>query len=275
MRLHILAHRGVASTPQSRTIKAGLILSRIPIVTQDLTSLEKQYYDYQSELEKRLMWTFPQYFYYRKGTLAEKRFLAAQKGPVSRQPGVWFPKGIPDVKHNRERRTKQVVNLPHSLSNGGSSEEGSDGDSISRPIVPNSRITQADKSSDLQSLERGLSSTLYLLVKNNTGQWKFPSFPVKSSLDSKKRPLHATAEAGLRDLGGPNINTWSISNTPAGVLNSPEAAEFLIKSHIISGRFELQPNSQYNEFAWLTKKEIQQRVDEAYYQTLACLLAGN
>lgn len=166
--------RGMATSSKVRSVKAGLILSRIPIVTQDLTTLEKQYYEYQSELERRLMWTFPQFFYFRKGTLAEKRFLAAQKGPVSRQPGVWFPKGVPDVRHNRERRTKQDIKLPKST--GGDAGDGAaQVDDISRPIVPNSRITEADQNNDTSSLERKLSSTLYLLVKNTTGKWMFPS----------------------------------------------------------------------------------------------------
>ncbi|SCU99334.1 LAME_0G02762g1_1 [Lachancea meyersii CBS 8951] len=273
MTLQTLACRGMATTLKPSGIRAGLILSRIPIVTQDLSKLEKQYYEYQSELEKRLMWTFPQYFYFKRGTLAEKRFLAAQKGPVSKQPGVWFPKGVPDIKHNRERRSKQVVNLPQNFGSAGG-DQVSESDSISRPIVPNSRITEADRTNDTQSLERKLSATLYLLVQSTEGKWAFPSFPVASEKGAKQA-LHVTAESGLRELGGPNVNTWTVSSTPAGVLNGPDSAEFLVKSHIISGKFDLQHKSQYNDFAWLTKSEIQQRVDAAYYQGLSWLLADN
>ncbi|PAK97860.1 hypothetical protein B8W96_12420, partial [Lentilactobacillus parakefiri] len=71
---------------------------------------------YQSELERRLMWTFPSYFYFKKGTLTERRFQSAQKGVISKQPGVWFPKGVPDVKHNRERSQKQEIMLPKDTS---------------------------------------------------------------------------------------------------------------------------------------------------------------
>lgn len=268
-----VALRGMATASKPRAIKAGLILSRIPIVTQEATTLEKQYYEYQSELERRLMWTFPQYFYFRKGTLSEKRFLAAQRGPVSRQPGVWFPKGVPDVRHNRERRTKQEVTLPKS-SESESLSGANNEDDVSRPVVPNSRITDADRENDTTSLERQLSSTLYLIVKNAAGKWAFPSFSVPLDSEAKK-PLHITAEAGLRELGGPNINTWTVSNTPAGVLGDAQATEFMIKSHIVSGRFVLQPQKQYDAFAWLTKSEIQQRVEEAYFKELSCILADN
>lgn len=264
--------KGVAAKSQAlpKSIRAGLILSRIPIVTADLTKLESQYYRYQSELEKRLMWTFPQYFYYKKGTLAEKRFLEIQKGPISKQPGVWFPKGVPDIKHNRERSKKQEIALPKEVTEDQSYAKHD----VSRPIKLNSRVTDADESGNVKSLERKLSRTLYLLVKGSDGKWVFPSFPV--SLKSQpKVPLHEVVESGLRTLCGENIKTWIVSNTPAGVLQTDNDAEFLIKSHIIAGKFDLFENSLYKEFAWLAKDEIKTYVDENYFNETGFLLADN
>lgn len=257
-----------ASSASSRAIFAGLILSRTPIVTPELTKLESQYYEYQSALRERLMWTFPHYFYFKRGTLAERRFLLAQKGPISKQPGVWFPHGVPDIKHNRERSKKQEVNLPkQDREEAGGSQSGSD---ISRPIVPNSRVTHADQSNDLSSLERRLSRTLYLLVKNKEGTWTFPSFPVEG------KPLHTSAEDGLRELGGVDINTWTVSNTPAAALETSEGShEFLIKSHIIAGKFDLQNKKELTDFAWLTKEEVQERVEARYFDNVGFLLADN
>lgn len=263
--------RNMATTAKSaskKAISAGLILSRIPIVTPELTKLESHYYDYQSALRERLMWTFPHYFYFKRGTLAERRFLMAQKGPISKQPGVWFPKGVPDIKHNRERSKKQEVNLP-----GQEREEqvGTQSNSdISRPIVPNPRVTQADKSNDLCSLERKLSRTLYLLVKAPEGSWSFPSFPAEG------KSLHTIAEEGLRELGGVNINTWTVSNTPAAALKSSDGShEFLIKSHILAGKFDIQDKNTVADFAWLTKEEVQARVDSSYFDEVGFLLADN
>ena len=257
-----------AKGSSSRAISAGLILSRIPIVTPELTKLESQYYEYQAALRERLMWTFPHYFYFKRGTLAERRFLLAQKGPISKQPGVWFPQGVPDIKHNRERSKKQEVNLPKQ-----EREEavGSQPDAdISRPIAPNSRVTQADKTNDLSSLERKLSRTLYLLVKNKEGSWTFPSFPVEG------KPLHTRAEEGLRERGGVNMNTWTVSNTPAAALKKSDGShEFLIKSHILAGKFDLQDNKTLADFAWLTKEEVQERVEANYYNEVGFLLADN
>ena len=78
-----------AASSIPKAVKAGLVLSRVPIVTPELNALENKYYQYQAELERRLMWTFPSYFYFKKGTLAERRFQSVQKGVISKQPGVW------------------------------------------------------------------------------------------------------------------------------------------------------------------------------------------
>lgn len=256
-----------ASVP--KVIKAGLVLSRTPIVTPELNALESKYYQYQTELERRLMWTFPSYFYFKKGTLAERRFQSAQKGVISKQPGVWFPKGVPDVKHNRERSQKQEIVLPKE------NNENSSKSDVSRPITANSRITKADETNDLTSLERKLDRTLYLMLKDSNGLWKFPSFPVTTDRSDEKKPLHEAAELGLRELGGDQINTWTVSNTPAGVVQSANDAEFLIKSHIVAGEFKLQDKATFKEYAWLTKNEIKDHVDEKYFDEIHYLLAEN
>lgn len=39
---------------------------------------------------------------------------------------------------------------------------------------PEPRVTQADKTNDMKSLSRKLDRSLYLLVKNKDGRWRFP-----------------------------------------------------------------------------------------------------
>lgn len=258
-----------AASSIPKAVKAGLVLSRVPIVTPELNALENKYYQYQAELERRLMWTFPSYFYFKKGTLAERRFQSVQKGVISKQPGVWFPKGVPDVRHNRERSQKQDIMLPREAS------EGSNKSDVSRPIVPNSRTTKADENNDITSLDRKLDRTLHLLVKDDKGSWVLPSFPVDIEPKEGKKALHETAEVGLRKIGGEDINTWTVSNTPAGVLQSEKDLQFLIKSHIIAGEFKLKDENSIKEFAWLTKDEIKKAVDERYFNSIQYVLAEN
>ncbi|KAL3233890.1 Large ribosomal subunit protein mL46 [Nakaseomyces bracarensis] len=261
--------RGLATAVKTGNpaIRVGMVLSRVPLVSPELTEMERKYYKYMSELERRLMWTFPAYFYFKKGTLSEHRFYAAQKGPISKQEGVWFPKGVPDIKHGRERSMKQNIVLPKNKSE--LQDGASEGDDISRPIAPNSIITKADESGDVLSLERQLRRTLYLLVKDNEGSWRFPNFDL-----GEEKSLHTAAESGIREVGGENLNTWTVSRTPAAVLKKDENnLEFLIKSHILMGNFEIQNKKSISDYAWLTKDEIKEKVDKEYYKNTEFLLS--
>ncbi|CCH42166.1 54S ribosomal protein L17, mitochondrial [Wickerhamomyces ciferrii] len=265
----------VKETIPLESLRSTLLLARNPIVTPDLTPFEKVYYNYQEELERRLMWTFPQYYYFRKGTLSERRFVAAQKGPVTKQPGVFYEKGKPDVVHNRERRLKQEIVIPRQ-----ETEEGSSLDEINRPVIPNSRITKADEINDITSLERKLPRTLYLLIKDSKLGWRLPSF----SIENTSKGLNEVAEEGLRKLGGEAINTWNVSNTVTAVLkfqndklvksddsSSDLTREYIIKSHILSGSFK--PEDSNLEFAWLSKEELKDYVSEDYFNATEFLLS--
>lgn len=246
------------------SLKVSLILSRIPIVVPEGTKLERQYRQYQAELEKRLMWTFPAYYYFKKGTLSEHRFMSLQKKPILKNPNVWFPRGVPDVRHGRERSKKQEVILPKN------EEESGDSKGMMRPIVKQPIITKADETGDTTSLERSLRNTLYLLVNYKDGGWMFPSFDVPGD-----RALHEEAESGLRGLAGENINTWTVSAKPVAALEEGDGSyNFFIKSHILAGKVNLdsKKNSNVLHYAWLTRDEIRDKVKKDYFQRLEYIL---
>lgn len=269
-----------------------MILSRTPIVTPDVPEFESAFYNYQEELERRLMWTFPKWYYFKKGTVAEREFTEAQKYPVPFHRGVWFPKGSPDLKHGRDRRFKQDVVLPkkhfeteeNKQVAAEQDETIDDFDDIGRPIKPHSRITAADEQNDQSSLERKLPRTLYLVVRDSkSNAWRFPSFDAQPT---EGKGLHQIAEDGLRTLGGDKINTWSVSNSPAAVVkyasngvvsndSDPQLTrEFFMKSHIIAGKFDLQKAcNDINDYKWLVKEEIEQLVDAAYFNKISSLLS--
>lgn len=231
------------------------------------------------------MWTFPKWYYFKKGTVAEREFTEAQKYPTPAARGVWFPQGVPDLKHGRDRRFKQDVILPskHQDTEADADADADavdDLDDVGRPIRPFSRITKADEINDQSSLERKLPRTLYLLI-NDGKSWKFPSFNVENEILG----LHQVAENGLRTIGGDKINTWSVSNTPAAIIkynsnnqiddSASDVSEFLMKSHIIAGKFDLQKSANIKDFKWLVKEEIAELVDDAYYNKIDHLLSDN
>ncbi|ODV86048.1 hypothetical protein CANARDRAFT_175780 [[Candida] arabinofermentans NRRL YB-2248] len=274
------------------SIHAGLILSRTPLVSPELSEFEQKFYHYQEELERRLMWTFPRWYYFKKGTVAEREFAKIQKYPIPKHRGVWFPKGVPDIKHGRDRRFKEEIVLPKRLIESDeiettqdstnsteleSESKSEDLDDVSRPIKPQPRFTKADELNDQTSLERKLSRTLYLLVKQNN-TWKFPAF----QLQDESKPLHQVVQDGVKLIGGNRINTWVVSNTPTAVLkysqnklidNANESdtnitREYLMKSHIVAGKFELNQSEGCQEYKWLVKEEIEELVDDDYYKKI-------
>lgn len=257
------------STGVPASISLTLVLLRAPIVTHDLSTFEKQFYKYQTELWKRLMWTFPKWFYFKDGTISEQKFRQLNKNPISDNPDIEFPYGRPEIRNQRDRRFKQELSLPKTyktdaeLKSEGEEKSGV-ADSLTRMIVPNSRVTEADKAKDFLSLERKLSRTLYLLIEEG-GQWKLPTF----AQGTEPKPLHVVAQEGLADLGGDKINYFNVSPTPCHVRSNGDNKEYFIKSHILSGDLKIKNNQKA---MWLTKDEIKEHVNEGYYQDIEHIL---
>ncbi|TID29150.1 hypothetical protein CANINC_002107 [Pichia inconspicua] len=276
------AAASAATSAATSPLRAGIILSRIPIVTPDTPEFDRLFYEYQHSLERRLMWTFPKWYYFKRGTVAERDFSEAQKYPIPYHRGVWFPQGNPDLKHARDRRFPQEVILPSSANSQTADSVTNDADDldddlddIGRPIRPNPRRTPADEANDKTSLERCLPRTLYLVVQNeSTNSWTFPSFPALEN--DFHKGLHQISEDGLRLIGGDKINSWSVSNSPAAVIPhhaDPNIKEFLFKSHIVAGKFVPQKDSSIKSYNWLNKDELKDTLDKSYYERVNHLLS--
>ncbi|GEQ70775.1 hypothetical protein JCM33374_g4454 [Metschnikowia sp. JCM 33374] len=136
---------------------------------------------------------------------------------------------------------------------------------MSRKIVPNSRITEADKKNDETSLERKLARTLYLVVSEDSGKtWAFPTFA------NEGQPLHTTAETGLYSLGGDKINYFNVSPKPCHVHSEGDNKAFFIKSHILSGDFKPAKNTLHK---WLAKDELASYLGKPYFEEIGHLLS--
>lgn len=245
-------------------ILSTLLLLRTPVITADLPRFEQQYYNYQKELWKRLMWTFPKWFYFREGSLAEQKYRELNKNPAFNNPNIEFPEGRPEIRQQRDRRFKQEIKVPKTYTEGADGEAQAK-DSMSRKIVPNLRITKADELNDTSSLERKLARTLYLVVSEDGKKWKFPTFA------NSGKPLHLEAEEGLYLLGGDHINYFNVSSKPCHVHNSSSGKEFFIKLHILSGEFS--PKKEGLKHAWLTVEEVGQHLDELYFEEVRHLMS--
>ncbi|TKA33414.1 hypothetical protein B0A54_14111 [Friedmanniomyces endolithicus] len=312
---------------------ASPVLSRPPLLTRDLTSFEKAYYLYQKRLNERLALPFTRYFYYKKGTPGDaewKRKIKVRKTPA-RDIGVYAAYG--DEGWNDEvlvgDRTAERGSVVEALVRDAEGkaiideevvgDENKDGlvvagDSktgegqrrdltkveVERPV---GRVTEADTANDMRSLSRKMDRTLYLLVKNREGRWRFPQDRVYG-----RENLHQAAERILVQGFGIDMNTWIVGNHPIGhhqmnytsggapaprlakitsnrlVSTSRDRAEyeqeeygekvFFMKGRMMTGQADIAKNEYGDsEFRWLVKEEVEEAVTGGYWKSVRDMLA--
>lgn len=167
-------------------IRAGIILSRPPILTREQTPFESAFYLYQKRLEERLATPFAQQFFFRKGQpagidfrikwLERRRTMQREIGRVSRGgPYEWddellMDEGskLADPAYIRERLYLEAESR---MSEDGERLSFEDRLRIERPL---GRETEADRAGDTTRLDRKLDRTLYLVVKRGQKFWEFP-----------------------------------------------------------------------------------------------------
>lgn len=145
-------------------------------------------------MNERLALPFTRYFYYKKGTPGDrewKRKMALRQTPA-RDVGVYNAYG--DAGWNDEVLVGDNIGEPEAQvdalirdAEGKDTQDETRKDTgqeiaVQRPLP---RLTEADKSADHTNLNRLLDRTLYLLVKNKNGIWRFPEDQIqgKEGLD--------------------------------------------------------------------------------------------
>lgn len=147
---------------KNNRILASVILSRAPQITRDSTSFEKAYFDYREKLERQQATSFPTEFYFKKGSLAERRW-----------------------KEEEEARRAAMTDPTTSLSDAVANVEHEMDDAAANlnKVVKSSRITKADQENNTKSLDRALQRTLYLVVHKPGSEqpWQFPQGQIDST----------------------------------------------------------------------------------------------
>ncbi|KAI4722067.1 hypothetical protein E4T48_01683 [Aureobasidium sp. EXF-10727] len=286
-----------SASPATRTayqLRTGVVLSRPPVLTRALHPFEKAFFLYQKRLNERLALPFTRYFYYKQGTPGDrewKRKMLLRKTPA-RDVGVY--NAYSESGWNDEVLVNDKTSEPESQVEALIRDaEGTDGEAgakreTSQDIVvqrPLPRVTEQDKKGDHSSLNRLLDRTLYLLVKNKNGVWRFPEDEIKGA-----EGLDQAAERIIVQAGGINMNTWVVGNAPIGhhsgnfkktITNTEKKVEevgertFFMKARIMAGQANLKANTYGDkEFKWLSSEEIQQIVTPKYWSSIANMLTG-
>ncbi|OJJ88427.1 uncharacterized protein ASPGLDRAFT_63316 [Aspergillus glaucus CBS 516.65] len=276
--------------PASHIINAGVLLSRPPQITRDLTSFEKSYFFYQKRLNERLVLPFTKYFYFKPGTPADedwKRRVRERQTPArdigkynAYSKDAWNDELLVGSKEAEpEHMVEALVKDAEETANA-TSQDTSKKEEIPRPFP---RVTEADTKGDQQSLNRLLQRTLYLLVQHTDGYWKLPSSPVETGED-----LRVAAQRTLAQSAGVNMNTWMVGYHPVGHhvydARQPKPDQtgrtilgektFFMKSRIMTGQANLSGNVQnLKDFRWVAKDEIPKFVLRDYWSNIRDMLA--
>ncbi|KAL0094959.1 39S mitochondrial ribosomal protein L46-domain-containing protein [Phycomyces blakesleeanus] len=239
-------------------ILASVILSRPPQITRDSTGFEKAYFDYKEKLERQDASTFPTEFYFKKGSIAERRW-----------------------KEEEAERLRAMDDTSRSLSEAiaTAQQKLSADETMSATITKIEkapRETEADKTNDIKSLDRALQRTLYLIVRPKQGKqpWIFPEGAVDST-----EYLHEAAERQLKETCGKDMDVWFVGRQPIGLYkkaptqNVEESGSkvFFMKARMFSG--QVTPSEDVSEFAWLTKEELPNYLSSDYYKAVKDSLA--
>lgn len=193
----------VAPGAQSRIlVKAGVVVSRPPLTTPDPHPFDTAFYLYQRRLNERLVLPFTQYFHYKRGTPAFEHWRAKRRergGVAARDVGKY--NAYTAESWNDEVLVGDDTGTPSRIVEQLIEEEGRQaefaGDSGNLKLAGLKRRTAADEKEDTKSLERSLSRTLYLLVRNKSSdqgteaKWQFPSGTLEHKEGLKDVSQHA------------------------------------------------------------------------------------
>lgn len=276
-------------------LRAGVVLSRPPLITRDLHPFEKAFFLYQRRLNERLALPFTRYFYIRKGTPADidwKRKIKQRLTPA-RDIGVYTPWGEEawndelllgsresEPEHQMEALLKDSIIVAPKKGETISEDQIPAVDESHRPMP---RVTEADKMNEQKSLNRLLQRTLYLLVQDEKQNWVFPTDKLVG-----RENLHQAAERVLIQAAGTNMNTWVVGNVPIGHAEHNHrhpitdfkgvqelgAKTFFMKARIMAGQVDLVKNVfGLKDFRWLAKEEISGVVTRRYFSEIENMLA--
>ncbi|KAI8602663.1 39S mitochondrial ribosomal protein L46-domain-containing protein [Dissophora ornata] len=260
-------------------IVAGAVVSRQPLILRDLSPFEKEYFLYQKNLERDNAAPFGAEFYFKKGSVAERNWKQQEAERSANSSST-------SSKSSASKSSSASASTAGSTEGEAAEEESTEEDRVAAmeaKIEFNERITEADRTNDVRSLERALQRTLYLIVKKPREQhaWQFPQGGVRVCEN-----LQEAAGRELQEECGGNMDLWFVGRVPIGhynyslpknfVTESSVAAKgtkvFFMKAHIFAGQVQVD-NKEIVDFAWVTKQEMKDYVSKDYYAVIKDMLS--
>ncbi|KAK1780935.1 39S mitochondrial ribosomal protein L46-domain-containing protein [Copromyces sp. CBS 386.78] len=289
---------GTSTSSQIYRIKSGVILTRPPLLTRDLTPFEESFYFYQKRLNERLTAPFRKDYYFKKDTAADLDWrikLKERHGVPAKDIGRYNPRGrmawndellvASQTSSRAQTVEKLLADAEMRVSEDGEEIPAEDRVPVEKPMP---RRTEADEKNDVKRLDRALDRTLYLVVKKKAekegeeAKWVFPTGVVPT-----EEGLHETAARILAESAGVNMNTWIVGRVPVahhvvrpvfgqkdGALLKKGEKIFFLKGRIMAGQADLKDNlHDLVDFKWLTQEELRSTLAEEYFQSVKGMFA--
>lgn len=184
-------HAATSTSSQIYRVKSGVILTRPPLLTRDLTPFEESFYFYQKRLNERLTAPFRKDFYFKKDTAADLDWrikLKERHGVPAKDIGRYNPRGrmawndevlVGSQTSSRKHMVEKLLaDAEMRVSEDGEEIPAEDRVPVEKPMP---RRTEADEKGDVKRLDRALDKTLYLVVKKKAekegeeAKWMFPT----------------------------------------------------------------------------------------------------
>ncbi|RKP14956.1 NUDIX hydrolase domain-like protein [Piptocephalis cylindrospora] len=231
-----------------RLFKAGIVLTRPPIILPEPNRFAKLYYAHRQGQADDMAAPFPVDFYFKKGSIAEKAWMEKEAAA-------------------------------------GKTKGGRDLEATIAPITEVGGVTlepreNNKRNGDVRSLERHLDRTLYLIVKKPRTEhaWAMPQGLVEG-----EEQLHETAMRELHEECGQDMNVWLVARGPighyayehtgdSGSSKTQESSVYFLKAHILAG--QCRPDGkEVEDFAWVTRDEMSKYVSPQYYKVVKKMLS--
>ncbi|KAJ2610664.1 hypothetical protein H4S08_003501 [Coemansia sp. RSA 1365] len=245
-----------SSRVSGTAVHAGVILQRDPIVRQTAKGFEAISDKYFAWLEYISADRFPRDLFFKQGSSNERNWIEQEKV----RAGEWYfdpssrPKERARNKLQEEAAESEAIPLK----------------SVREQLVEvQPRETAADAAGDVRSLERKLERTLYLIVKDKSGQWVFPQGEVQ-----EKELLHEAARRNLKNTCGGQISVWTVGRGPVGHHQTSDYTAFFIKGHILAGQ-ATPAKPLASDFKWVTREEMETAVSADYWKSVKDILSTN
>lgn len=264
-------------------MRAGIILTRAPLLTRRLHPFENAFFFYQKRLEERLNTPFITDIYFKPDTARRMDWnlkVRERGGTVAKELGAYHGKGsrawddelrVGDARSSQESLVDSLLRDAETrVSDEAEELAPEDVVPVERPLE---REAEADRTNDASRLDRKLDRTLYLVVKGGDG-WGFPA-----DVMAKDENLHETAKRVMDQAAGVNMNTWIVGRVPVahmvskpapdidGAVQNKASKTFFLKGRIMAGQANLKDNPfGYTDFMWLTREELDDRLPWEYYR---------